>query len=484
MNKQAVVMSILALAIGAGMGYWFALPEMQSSSQATEAEKKPLFYRSPMDPTITSPVPATDSMGMDYVPVFAEAPEAEKKILFYRNAMNPTVTSPVPAKDSMGMDYVAVYDEATDGDVAGMVKIDPVVVQNIGVRVQKAVRKSFGRSVRASGIVDFNEQKMALLHPRVEGWIEQVFIDKTGETVKENEPLLSIYSPKLVATQQEYILALKNQAVLAKSDVEEIRNGAMDLTASARERLVLLDVPEHQIKALEKTKKIKRELHVHSPVAGTVIRIGSRKGQYVSPKTQLYMIVDLSEVWVYANVYDYELSWIREGSQVDMTLASVPGRTFTGRVEYIYPYAQSNTRTTRVRMVFKNADKLLRPEMLADIVIQADVQAGVIVVPSESVIRSGIQTQIFVQRAPGKFEPRFVTLGAESLGEVIVLDGIDEGDIVVTSGQFLLDSESKLKEATAKMLETLNEKAKSSQNKEAEMQDDMQGDMKENNNND
>jgi len=458
MNKSTFITAVIMLGIGVGAGYWISSQSMQANTAATE-EKKPLYYRNPMDPGITSQTPAQDTMGMDYIPVYADEPKAEEpaKILFYRNPMNPDVTSQVPAKDSMGMDYVPVYAESGSGsDVVGTVKIDPVVVQNIGVRTQYALKKTFGRAIRAVGRVDFDEQQMSRLHPKVEGWIEEIYIDKTGESVENDTILLGIYSPKLVSTQQEYLLALNNLAILKDSPIEEIRKGAEDLVKSARERLELFDVPEHQIKELEETRKIKKVLHIHSPFAGTVIKIGARQGQFVTPRTELYMIVDLKEVWVYADVYEYELPWVREGDKVEMTLASVPGKVFKGDVSYIYPYAESKTRTTKVRMVFQNPDMLLRPDMFAEVNIQSDTRQNAIVIPAEAVIRSGKLNQVFIKRGPGKYEPREVQLGVESGGEVVVLKGINDGDEVVTSAQFLVDSESKLKEATAKMMEALN----------------------------
>lgn len=381
------------------------------------------------------------------------------KPLFYRNSMNPTVTSPVPAKDSMGMDYVAIYADKTDSEaVLGTVKIDPVVVQNIGVRTAFAKQESMSRTVRASGRVDFDEEKMARLHPKVEGWIEELKVDKTGETVKKGDILVSIYSPKLVSTQQEYLLALNSLKLLEKSPFEDVRRGAEEMVESAKERLQLLDVPEHQIVELEKTRKIKKQLHIHSPVDGTITRIGSRQGQYVTPKTELYMVVDLSQVWVYADIYEYELPWVKIGDEVEMSLASVPGRIFSGRVGYIYPYSEAKTRTTKVRIIFDNPKELLRPDMFAEITIHSDVSKNAIVIPSQAVIHSGDRSQVFVVTEPGKFEPRLVTLGIESSGKVAVLSGLKEGEEVVTSAQFMLDSESSLREATQKMIIQLKNK--------------------------
>jgi len=457
MNKSTLITAVFMLGIGLGAGYWL----FGGSGATTSAinEEEPLFYRNPMNPSITSPVPAKDSMGMDYIAVYAEQEKkaSERKVLFYRNPMNPSVTSPVPAQDSMGMDYVPVYADNEESEIVGTVKIDPVVVQNMGVRTAVAKQESISRTIRAVGRVDFDEERMVRLHPKVEGWIEEVRVDKTGQRVAKDDILLSIYSPKLVSTQQEYLLALNNLSALGKSQFDEIRQGAEDLVRSTRERLHFLDVPEHQIKELEKTRKVKKSLHIHSPVSGTVIRIGSRQGQFITPKTELYMMVDLKQVWVYADVYEYEIPWVKTGDEVEMTLASVPGRVFKGTLQYIYPYAEQKTRTTKVRLVFDNRERLLRPDMFAEVSIKSDSQNSAVVIPSEAVIRSGDRPQVFVVREPGKFEPRLVDLGVESSGRVAILKGVSAGEEVVTSAQFLVDSESKLREATAKMMESLQD---------------------------
>ncbi|MEH6581593.1 MAG: efflux RND transporter periplasmic adaptor subunit [Halioglobus sp.] len=383
-------------------------------------------------------------------------PAAEKEkggILFYRNPMNPEITSPVPMKGSMGMDYLPVFDESDGGsEVVGTVRIDPTVQFNIGMRTAIAEHRGISRTIRAVGRVDYNEEKIFQLHPKVDGWIKEIFVDKTGQPVNQDDILLGIYSPKLVSTQQEYLLALKNQEALKDSQFDDIRAGAESLVASSRQRLSLLDVPEHQIQELETTGVLKESLHIHAPASGTVMKIGAREGQYVTPATELYRIVDLSTVWVYADVYEYELPWVNVGDPVEMTLASVPGVTFRGELSYINPYAESKTRTTKIRVVFDNSQALLRPEMFSEVTIQSQQKLDQIVVPAEAVVRSGAYNQIFVMKEPGVIEPRKVTLGIESSGFVAVIDGISAGERVVVSSQFMVDSESKLREATAKML--------------------------------
>ncbi len=464
MNKSTLIVAGITLLLGIGLGYWLSLGPEEKAGE--EPERKPLYYRNPMDPTITSQTPAQDSMGMDYIPVYEESKEEEREVLFYRNPMNPDITSPTPAKDWMGMDYIPVYADASV-EASGTVNIDPVVVQNIGVRTKPVVRKDISRTIRAVGRVDVNEEKITRLHPKVEGWVEEIFIETTGELVEVDDMLMGFYSPKLVASQQEYVLALAGRGSLGSSSIEEVKRGADQLLQSSLERLRFFDVPEHQLRELEETRKVKRSLHIHSPVAGTIINVGVRQGQYITPQTEIYQITDLSEVWVYIDVYDYDLPWVRMGDKVELTLASLPGEVFTGVLSYIFPYAEANTRTTKLRVGFDNPEYRLRPEMFADALIHADPLEDVLVIPSEAVVRSGEGTQVFVMRGEGKFEPRDVSLGIASGNETVVLRGVSEGEQVVASAQFLIDSESKLKEATAKMLEVM--RGESAPSKEAEM---------------
>lgn len=415
MNKPLMIAGPIILALGLAGGYWLAQPPKQPEPAQAKA-KHPLFYRNPMNPEMTSPVPAKDGMGMDYLPVYADT-------------------------------------ETENASAAGTVKIDAVTVQNIGVRTAIAKKTLLSHVVRAVGRIAYDEERIVRLHPKTEGWIETLRVDETGQRVKQNQDLLSIYSPQLVASQQEYLLALNNLKVLEKSPIEDIRRGAEDLVNSSRERLKLLDVPAHQLHDLTDSHTIKKSLHIHTPAAGIVINIGAREGQYVTPETELYMIADLSKVWVYADVYEYELPWVKQGDPVEMRLAGVPGRTFMGHLAFIYPYAEAKTRTIKVRMAFDNAELLLKPDLFADVTIHAGKQVDAIVVPAEAIVRSGAQTQVFVVRGPGKFEPRPVTTGLSSNDEVAIVDGISAGEEVVSSAQFLIDSESKLREATAKMLE-------------------------------
>ncbi|MDT8371871.1 MAG: efflux RND transporter periplasmic adaptor subunit [Gammaproteobacteria bacterium] len=425
MNKPALLMLTLTtgIALGALSAYWFAKQhDLSPSSQEMDKTEpaKPLFYRNPMNPDITSPTPAKDYMGMDYIPVYADGKKTN-------------------------MD-----------EPAGTVEIDPVTVQNMGVRTAIATVMPLSHDISTAGRVAYDEEHITRLHPKTEGWIDTLFIDKTGTTVKNNTMLLSMYSPQLVTSSQEYLLALKSAETLEKSPFEDISFGARQMVKSARERLTFLDVPEHQIKDMERTGEIKKNIHIHSPFNGVVINIGAREGQYVTPQTELYMLADLSTVWVYADVYESELPWVKVGDLVEMTLTGIPSKTFTGSLSYIYPYAEVKTRTIKVRLVFDNSDLLLKPNMFANVIIHTQQQRDAITVPSEAVVRSGERNQVFVVREQGKFEPREVEIGISSNGLTQIVNGVSAGEQVVTSSQFLIDSESKLRESTAKMLEAIS----------------------------
>jgi len=373
--------------------------------------------------------------------------------LTWRNPMNPSVTSPTPAKDPMGMDYVPVCaDDGAGSGPAGTVKIDPTVTQNIGVRVTKAVAKNLSREITTVGRITFDETKLVTLHPKVEGWVDKLFVDKTGETVKRDTMLLSFYSPQLVATQDEYLLALSNWQQLKDSPYADIREGSKRLLDSSLDRLRFFDVAEHQIRRLQKTHKVRKSMHIHAPAAGVVTKIGVREGAHVTPMSELYQIADLSRVWVLADLYEHEIGWVKGGDQAKLTIASLPGHDFTGHITYIYPYLDPKTRTNKVRIEFDNAEGLLKPDMFGDVAITASTSKPGLYIPREAVLITGKKSHVFVQTEPGRFEPRTVKTGTRTEGLVEILDGVEDGELVVTSGQFLIDSESSIREAAAKMV--------------------------------
>jgi len=374
--------------------------------------------------------------------------------LMWRNPMNPSVTSPKPAKDPMGMDYIPVCADSGSGGSApaGTVKIDPTMTQDIGVRLSTAVQKNLSRNITTVGRITFDETKLVTLHPKVDGWVDKLFVDKTGESVKEDTMLLSFYSPQLVSTQEEYLLALDNWQQLKNSPYPDIRDGAKRLLDSSLDRLRFFDVAEHQIRALQSTHKVRKNMHIHAPAAGVVTRIGVREGAHVTPQSEMYQIADLSRVWVLADLYEYEISWVKTGDEAKLRIQSLPGRDFTGRITYIYPYLDAKTRTNKVRIEFDNAEGLLKPDMFGDVTITASSIKPGIFVPRESVLITGKRAHVFVQSEPGHFEPRTVRTGISADGLIEILDGVKAGEEVVSSGQFLIDSESSIREAAAKMV--------------------------------
>jgi len=462
MNKNAMGLVVIgALSIGGGGGYFLSSllsSEMRVQTENTSSERAVLFWRNPMNPAITSQVFAQDEMGMDYLPVYADEGKPQKKeVLFWRNPMNPAITSPVFTQDEMGMDYLPVYADGGDDEPAGTVTIDPVTVQNIGVRTAKAERRDLSRTLNGLGRVDFNEKRLTRLHPKSSGWIESLMINETGTQVGHDTILLGIYSPELVAAQQEYLVALKNWEAVQDSGAAQMKNSSQTIMDSARERLLLFDVPAHQIKELEKSRKIKKQLHIHSPFEGRVMNIGARKGQYVTPRDELYLLADLSRIWVNVDVFEDELSWLKIGDRAEMRVRAEPGRNYQGKITFIHPILNRKSRAVQVRLEFDNADLSLKPGMFANVTLYVDPQMDAIVVPSESIVRSGSREQLFIVRAPGKFEPREVRLGVSAEGWTQILSGVKAGEEVVTSSQFLIDSESKLREVTAKMMKAMKQ---------------------------
>jgi len=287
------------------------------------------------------------------------------------------------------------------------------------------------------------------------------------EKIKKGQPLFTIYAPDLVATQQEYLLALENQRKLQNTAFAEIDQGASNLLAASRQRLEYWDISEKQIEQLEQTGKVSKTLTIYSPATGVVIHKNALEGIYVKAGTDQFRIGDLSTIWVYVHIFEYELPWIQVGQEAEMELPYFPGKKYTGRVDYIYPYLDKKTRDVKLRLVFDNPDLELRPQMYANIRIESRVDDDALVIPSEAIIRTGVRNVVFIALDGGKFMPRDIEIGAEGEDAMInVLSGLREGETVVTSAQFLLDSESRLREAIQKMLEVKKGKTSSQETEE------------------
>jgi len=368
-----------------------------------------------------------------------------RKIAYWRAPMNPAEIYDKPGKSAMGMDLVPVYEDELVGGVN--ISIDPVVRQNMGIRTAAVEKGPLVHTIRTYGHVTYNETLTAQVSPKFNGWIEELYVDFTGKFVEKNEPLFTIYSPELFSAQEEYRLAFRSTSRQAGSQSRE-------MLESARRRLQYFDIPRSEIEAIEKTGEIKKNVMIRSPFSGVVIAKNAVKGMNVKAGTMVYTIADLSRVWVEAHIFEYELPWVKEGQEAVMTLPYLPGKAFYGKVTYVYPYLQQKTRDVIIRLEFENPGHALKPDMYADVRIQSEQEGEGILIPSEAIIRSGERTIVFVVREKGRFTPREITPGlALENDKVQVLEGLAPGDIVVTSGQFLLDSESKLKEAVQKMTE-------------------------------
>lgn len=415
-------------------------------------------YFCPMHPTVVSGKPGECPIcQMDLQPI----PDALKtgwatsgggrRILYYRSPMDPAVHSDRPAKDSMGMDFVPVYeDEAGSGtsSVQGraVVTLSPERRALLGVRSEEVRETRIDRAIRTVGRVTADERRLAHVHTKFEGYVERLYVDFTGKFVTKGDPLLSIYSPELIATQQEYLLALRAQKQLGASQIASVAQGGASLAEAAKERLRLWDIGEADIAELERTGTARRAFDLHAEVSGFVTAKNVVQGMRVMPADTIFEIADLSHVWVLADVYESDLRSVRLGMPATMTLSYQAGREWRGQVSNVAPTLDGATRTVKVRIDVANQGGALKPDMFGDVVLRVEEGSG-LVVPDSAVIDTGDRRLVFLDRPDGTIEPRAIEVGVKLADGYQVLRGLAKGDRVVTSANFLLDSESSLKAA-------------------------------------
>jgi Cu(I)/Ag(I) efflux system membrane fusion protein len=332
----------------------------------------------------------------------------------------------------------------------GTVQISPERQQLIGVKIGVVEMKPLEKVIRTVGRVDYDEKRIVTVSIKIGGWIEDLYVDFTGRFVRQGEPLLTIYSPELVSTQEEYLIALRAKKDLIKSPFPEVAGSGNSLAESAKRRLKLWDISDDQIKTLEESGQAKKTLTLYSPFSGFVLEKSAYKGMNVMPGMALYKLADLSVVWLYADIYEYELPFIRLGQQASIQLSYIPGETFSGRAIYIYPSLNPETRTAKVRFEIPNSHERLKPEMYANVEIKVRLGQK-LAVPEGAIIDTGIRQLAIVDKGSGYFEPREVKVGSKVEGYYEVIKGLKAGERVVTSANFLIDSESKLKEAVGGM---------------------------------
>ena len=381
-----------------------------------------------------------------------------RKILFYRNPMNPNITSKSPAKDEMGMDFVPVYEDEVKGSGAGVnlpegyatVQVGAERVKLAGIQSATAVRETISHPVRAVGVVVPDETRVRRVQAKIEGWIEKLHTNFTGQRVTKGQPLLEIYSPDLVSTQREYLLARAGVDRMKESPYQDAREMSSGLAQAARNRLKLFDVPENFIEELERTGKVRRTVTLNAPVSGFVTGKEIFEGTRVMPGMDLLTVTDLSRVWIDADLYEYEAQSVRVGQAALLDTVADPGTKMKGRVAFIYPTFSPETRTLKVRFEFPNPGLRLKPQMYANVSLDLHSVTGV-VIPDSALIETGVRVIAFVDTGDGSFEPREVKVGVRGNGKAQILSGVKAGENVAVGANFLLDSESKLRAALTKM---------------------------------
>jgi RND family efflux transporter MFP subunit len=406
------------------------------------------LYTCGMHPQIIQDHPGNCPIcGMKLTPIrrpTGESPAGERKIKFYKSSMKPGETSPTPAKDSMGMDMVPVYEDGSSAADSSVITVDAATRQNMNLRTARVQSGPLCKTIRTVGTIDYNETALADVTTKFKGWIEKLDVDASGQLVHRGDPMFEIYSPELYSAEAEYLLAL-NAGPTNDPD-------AMELRETAANKLKFFDVSDAQIADLEKNRAAHKALSVAAPISGFVIEKNIVQGQMVDAGMRIYRIADLGIVWVLAQIYEQDLPFVQLGQEAVVKVASLPDREFRGRVTYIYPTVDEKTRTARVRLEFENPGYYLKPGMFVSAQIQAELADSAVLVPNSAVLRSGDNNTVFVALDGGRFDARNVALGVEGADDMVqVLSGLNPGERIVTSGQFLLDSESQLREAIEKM---------------------------------
>jgi Cu(I)/Ag(I) efflux system membrane fusion protein len=367
----------------------------------------------------------------------------ERKVLYYRNPMGLPDTSPTPKRDAMGMDYVPVYEG--EDEVAGQLSISIAKVQKLGVKSEAAAMRELNRELRVTGRIEVNERRTYTIAPKFEGWVERLFVNTTGQLVSKGQPLFEVYSPELISAQRELALATRGLASLKDAD-SEAQAGMRQLVESSRARLQNWGMAEGE-HAVSVNGEVRPRVTFHAPATGVVLEKKAVQGMRFMPGEVLYQIADLSSVWIIAEVNEQDIAKVKLNNRAQAMVDAYPDRTFDGKVDFIYPTLNSSTRTVQVRMEIANPKGLLKPAMFANTQIETDQGGKMLTVPVSAVIDSGTRQVVLVRLAEGRFEPRMVSLGDRSNDYVEIKSGIAEGELVVTSANFLIDAESNLKAA-------------------------------------
>jgi membrane fusion protein, copper/silver efflux system len=453
----------LGLVYSGATHHWFGQggPTV-TAAQTAKGERKPAYWYDAMNPQHHYKQPGRAPDGMDLVPQYADqlaSPSAagasaqsttgERKALYWFDPMHPAYKSDKPGiAPDCGMTLVPKYpeDQSMAKMPVGTVTISPDRQVLAGVRTAVVERKSLVRDIRTTALIVADETRIAHVHVKIAGYVDQVFVDFIGQLVKKGQPLFTLYSPDLVSTQEEYLIAKRGNATLGNAPFQEIADGSQSLLQSARQRLKLWDISDNQIKQLDETGRVSKDLTFYSPITGFVMDRKVFPQTSVTPDTELYTVSDLSTVWADADIYEYEVPFVRLGQRVTLTLSYYPGKTYTGTISFIYPTVDPQSRTVKARVQIPNPDFSLKPQMFADAQLHVDYGTKILV-PEEAVLNSGTEQHVFVVHQGGVFEPRKITVGPVVDGNAVILSGLKAGETIVVSGNFLIDSESGLKRA-------------------------------------
>lgn len=359
-----------------------------------------------------------------------ESGSGELKVLYWQAPMDPNYRSDKPGKSPMGMELIPVYEGEDNQGTEPALRISPAVINNIGVRTDLVTRQTLSREINTVGFITHDDDLTSHVHTRTEGWIENLIIKTAGEPVKKNDVIFQMYSPNLVNAQAEYLQALR------------ISNKS--LAEASRQRLLALGMTATQINKLTEKKEIDQLVDVTAPQDGFVTALNVGEGMFIKPGTTVFSLSDLRSIWVMVDIFEDQANWVAEGQHAEMRLPFIPGKAWHGKVDYVYPTIDPKSRTVQVRLEFKNADELLKPNMYADVTVHGNAQENALSIPREALIKTGQSERVIIDLGDGRFRPAKVTTGIESGGRVEILEGVKEGERIVVSGQFLIDSEASL----------------------------------------